>query len=370
MNTVPNLTTITLRTLAFLVLAVKSSLILVSISTLAWSDQLVLKNGDRVTGKIVKKDGKTLAFKSQLLGLVNVAWDQVASVSTDEQVNVALSNAKELEANLQTREDRIELTGPGGVRETVLPSDIVALRNSEEQRTYARFLRPGLFDLWVVTGSFNIAGAKGNAETSVLTTPVSFVRASRTSRTTAYFNSIRSTAQVGGVSGETAKAIRGGWAYSRKLTARLSANGFNDYEFDKFQALDLRVVMGAGLGYEILNRERSGLMLVGGAAWNRESFGPANAPSFTRNSAEAFWGDDFHLNLSPRTDIVQSFRMFNNLSNTGEFRMNFDLGTKTQLNRWLIWNVALSDRYLSNPVTGRERNDFLYTFGLGFTFSR
>lgn len=335
----------------------------------AWSDQIVLKNGDRVTGKIVKKDGKTLTFESKFFGLVKVNWDEVTTISTDEQLYVALSNTKEMEAKLQTEENRIQLTGPG-VLETVPPTDIVALRNSTEQRTYERLLRPGLFDLWAVTGSLNVAGAKGNAETSTLTTPVNFERASRTSRTTAYFNSIRSTAQIGGLSGETAKAIRGGWAYSRKLSSRVLAKGFNDYEFDKFQALDLRVVLGGGLGYEILNRETTYLALNGGAAWNRETFGPANASPFTRNSAEAYWGNDFRVTLRPGTDLIQSFRMFNNLSNTGEFRMNFDIASKTQLNRWLIWNVALSDRYLSNPVTGRERNDFLYTFGLGFIFSR
>jgi hypothetical protein len=50
--------------------------------------------------------------------------------------------------------------------------------------------------------------------------------------------------------------------------------------------------------------------------------------------------------------------------------MNFDVGATMKLTNWLNWNVALSDRYLSNPVPGRKKNDFLYSTGFGFTFAR
>jgi putative salt-induced outer membrane protein YdiY len=253
----------------------------------------------------------------------------------------------------------------------VSPSDIVALRSEAEQRAYERFLHPGLLDLWVVTGSLNLAGSKGNATTSTLITPFNFVRASNASRTTAYFNSIRSTATINGISAKTAQAVRGGWAYNRNITKKLFFSGFNDYEYDRFQALDLRVVLGGGLGYSLWTGENGRFAVLGGFAWNRESFSPA-APiaPFTRNSAEAYWGNDFNYKLNTRPTVVQSFRMFNNLSNTGEYRVNFDAGATTVLFKWLTWNIALSDRYLTNPAPGRKSNDFLYSTGFGFAFAR
>jgi len=129
-------------------------------------------------------------------------------------------------------------------------------------------------------------------------------------------------------------------------------------------------VLGGGLGYQVWIREASRLGVVGGGAWNREKFSPAAAPGFTRNSAEAYWGDDFNHKLNARLNLTQTFRMFNNLSNGGEYRVNFDIGATTQLTRWLNWNVSLSDRYLSNPVAGRKNNDLLYTTGVGFSFAR
>jgi hypothetical protein len=108
------------------------------------------------------------------------------------------------------------------------------------------------------------------------------------------------------------------------------------------------------------------LNLLGGADYNHSSF----STPLTRNAAEAFWGDEYTLKLTGASSLTQSFRMFNNLSDTGAYRVNLDLGVATRIKKWLSWNLALSDRYLSNPVPGRKSNDWLYTTGLGITFAR
>jgi putative salt-induced outer membrane protein YdiY len=333
------------------------------------ADLIVLKDGDRVTGDIVGKAGGKLTVQSKNFGLITVNWDDIETINAQNPLYVVLPGDRTVKATIQSRDGRIQVAAPDAPQ-TVEPGEIVALRNEAGQAAYERMLRPGLLDLWTITGSLNIAGTKGNAETSTITTPINFLRASNTSRTTAYFNSIRATATINGVDAQTAQAVRGGWGYNRNLTSRIFATTFNDYEFDKFQSLDLRVVLGGGLGYQIWTAERGRLAAVAGAAWNREKFDPVDAERFTRNAAEAYWGNDFNYKLNARTSLVQSFRMFNNLSQTGEYRMNFDIGAATQLTKWLTWNVSLSDRFLSNPVPGRQKNDLLYTTGLGFTFAR
>jgi putative salt-induced outer membrane protein YdiY len=339
-----------------------------SLST-AWADQIVLKDGDRITGSVVKKDGQTVTVQTKNFGAVTLKWDDIATIRTDQPLNVVLPGDRTVNANIQTQDGRIQVAA-AGAPQTVDASDILALRNAAEQKTYERLLRPGLLDLWSVSGSLGISGTKGNAETSTFTTPFNFVRASNTSRTTAYFNSIRASAKLGATNTKTAQAVRGGWGYSRNLKKNVFANAFNDYEYDRFQSLDLRVVLGAGLGYQVWKSESARLAVVGGGAWNRESFSPATAQAFTRKSAEAYWGNDFSYKLGSRTNLVQSFRMFNNLSQSGQYRSNFDVGATTQLSKWLNWNVALSNRHLSNPAPGRKTNDVLYTTGLGFSFSR
>jgi hypothetical protein len=176
---------------------------------------------------------------------------------------------------------------------------------------------------------------------------------------------------VNGVNAQTAKAVRGGWAYNRNITKKVFANLFNDYAYDKFQSLDLGVTFGGGAGYLLWSHDASRLSVTGGGDWNRQAFGALGASTaFTRNSGEAFWGDDFNYKLNARTSFVETFRMFENLSDTGQSRINADAGATTQLTKWLNWNVSLSDRYLSDPVPGRKKNDFLYSTGLGFSWAR
>jgi len=335
-----------------------------------FADQITMKDGDRITGAIVKKDGDSVTIKSKNFGTVTLKWADVASVKSDQPLNVTLAGGKTVKANIETQGERIQVAAPGAPQ-VVDPKDVVTLRDDAEEKTYQKFLHPGLLDLWTVTGSLNLAGTKGNAQTSTLTTPVNFVRASNTTRTTAYFNSISSSAKINGVDSSTAKAVRGGWAYDRNLVKKIFANAFNDYEYDKFQSLDLRVVIGGGLGYHVWSHEASQLSVVAGIDWSRAAFSASGvSPAFTRNSAEAFWGDDFNYKLTGHTSFVQTFRMFNNLSDTGEYRVNADVGATTQLTKWLNWNVSLSDRYLSNPASGRKKNDFLYSTGLGFNWAR
>ena len=62
--------------------------------------------------------------------------------------------------------------------------------------------------------------------------------------------------------------------------------------------------------------------------------------------------------------------MFNSLSNSDEYCVNFEPGATTQSKQWLNWDIALSDRYLTNPVPGRGNSDFLYSTGLGFSWAR
>lgn len=335
------------------------------------ADQIVMKNGDRVTGSIVKKDAKNLTIKTEYFGEVTLPWDKVDSVTADKPINIQLSSGQIVEGSLATTGEKLEVTAESGVKQVVAPSEIAALRNESEQKKYNRLLNPGLTELWTIDGTIAIAGTSGNAKTATFTTPVNAVRDTRTDKTTAYFNFIRSSATINGTSAATAQAVRGGWGYNRNLGPKLFVTTFNDYEYDRFQNLDLRIVLGGGLGYKLWRGERGQFDLVGGGAWNRESFDPIRpSEPFTRSSAEAYWGNDFKLKLNSRLSLHENYRMFNNLTNTGQYRQNIDVGISTKLSSWLTWNASASDRYLSNPVPGRKKNDFLYSMGLGFTITR
>lgn len=331
----------------------------------AWADQVVLKNGDRLTGAIIKKDGQNITVKTTHLGVIVAPWDQVESIITEKPLNIVLGDGKTLQGVLSATGGKTEIATSNG-KISIQQADIATIRNDDEEKVYQRMLHPGWGQLWAGTGTIGLAGTSGNAKTMTFTTGVNVNRATNRDKTTLYFSFIKASSTVNNVNSDTAKAIRGGIGYGHNVSSRLFFNVFNDYEYDRFQNLDLRFVLGGGAGYQALKTNRHRLDLVAGAAYNRSSF----STPLVRKSAEIYWGNEYSLKLSSATSLTQSYRMFNDMTHTGDYRVTLDVGLNTKLFKRLSWNVSLSDRYLNNPAPGRKTNDFLYTTGLGIAFSK
>lgn len=341
-------------------------LILPLLAASAWADQVRLKNGDQITGKIQKKDGANLTIKSDIFGPVTIPWESITQVSSDEPLTVVLPDGKSVQGKIGSENQMLEVATPAA-KETVAMAKVDAIRNAEEQKAWERMQNPGLLALWTGFADLGISFTRGNALSSTVATSMKASRTTRTDKISAYFSQIYAKGRMAdGTTADTARAVRGGWAYNRNIGPRLFVNLFNDYEYDAFQNLDLRFVLGGGLGYSVIKKESTQLDLQAGADYNHEAF----STPLTRQSAEFYWGDNLTHKFSKNTSLVQRFRMFNNLTNTGDYRMNFDLGTATVLKKWLSWQLTFSDSYLNNPAPGRLKNDILLTTGLRFSFAR
>ncbi len=54
----------------------------------ALADQVVMKNGDKLTGSITKSDGKTLVLKTDYAGDLTIKFDEIQSLSSTGDLNV------------------------------------------------------------------------------------------------------------------------------------------------------------------------------------------------------------------------------------------------------------------------------------------
>ena len=337
------------------------------LSLTAFADQIVMKNGDRVTGSIIKKDAAQLTVKSVHFGTVILPWNEIESVKSDKPLTVELSNKKSVEGPIASSGDKIVI----GSNEPVAPKDIVAIRNADEQKTYLRNLHPRLTELWTINGTIGFAGTAGNARTHTFTVPINLVRATRNDKLEIHFNLIRSGATVNGVSSPTASAVRGGFSYNRNLAPKFFVALLNDYEQDRFQNLNLRTVAGGGLGWHAWKRDRGFIDLTAGSDFNHESFSVTSTTlPFSRSLAEAYWGNNLSWKLNKRITFTEAYRMFNVLTPPGAYRQNGDFTMSMSVTKYFTWNASLSDRYLSNPPLGLKKNDFLYSTGLGFKFAK
>src|SRR5437773_1654453 len=241
-----------MRKLAFL-LAVFSSLLCCEVS----ADQVTMKNGDRLTGTIVKFDGDKLTIKSEFAGEVQIPWAAIEKMTSDQPV---------YEAELARQRQAI----------------------------------------WNGSADAGLSATRGNSDTLVISLGTQVARATQRDKLSFYAASLLARNGTNGVSITTAEAIRGGARYDRDISKRLFGFGLTDLEHDKFQKLDLRLVLGGGLGFHARKTEKTRLDLFGGGSYNREKF----SIGLTRNSAEALLGEELSYQMSETTSLSQSAVLF------------------------------------------------------------
>ena len=343
----------------------------------AHADQITLNNGDHITGQIVKSDGKKLTVKTEFMGAVEIAWEAVASLTSDQPVYLTLTDDQTVVGKISTAGEQFEVQTKETGRVKVAKASIGAVRNEAEYNAWKaevdRLRNPGLLDLWAGALDVGLSFARGNAEANTFTLAANAVRATPRDKISVYATSIRSSARKRTERDFVAVAnvIRGGARYDVNLSSRTFVFGFGDLEFDEFQNLDLRLSLGGGFGYHAIKNERTTFDVFGGGAYTKEYF--STGTPLQRSRGEILVGEELTHKLSARSLLRERLVLYPNLAQRGEYRLQFDTSLSTNLNKWLAWQVTFSDRYLSNPpvlVPALKKNDTLLTTGLRFTFAK
>ena len=98
----------------------------------ASADQVTLKNGDRLTGTIVKSDGKTLLLKTDAAGDITLKWDAVGGIVSSQPLSLQLSDGKIVSGNVTTEDGKFEVATRDRGEVAATRDSVVAIRNGEE----------------------------------------------------------------------------------------------------------------------------------------------------------------------------------------------------------------------------------------------
>lgn len=350
-------------------------------ATGALADQITLKNGDRLTGTVVKSDAKTLLLKTDFAGDVTLQWDAVTSIVSTQTLHLALKDGQTIVGTVATTDSKFEVatkeTGPV----TATKDAVVSVRNDAEQKAYddqiERLRHPHLTDFWSGLLDTGLSLTRGNSESLTYSLSGKAARVTDRDKISIYTTAIYADSTVKDVSSTTAHAIRGGVRGDLNVSEKFFVFGFTDFEYDQFQNLDLRNVIGGGFGYHAIKTKNTTFDVFGGGDFDQDFFGAIAAtattpasPAVTRKSGEVVLGETFNAKINNRTTITEQFSLFPNVSNTGSYRFQFDTTAATKLKNWLSWQVTYSDRYLSDPLPGFKKNDLLLSTGVRLTFGK
>ena len=344
--------------------------------TWAWADQVTLKNGDRLTGSIVKSDGKTLVLKTDYAGEVSIKFDAVQDMTSSTDLHVEMSGGKKAVGSLTTSGDNVVVATKDAGPVEAPRSSITTLRSPAEQAAYDKAQHPGWSEGW--TGGINLGFAltRGNSATKNLNLAFNGVRKGFKDKLSLYANSIYATNDLPTASPHTtANAVGGGARYDRDFAPRLFGFVNGDFYHDALQNLDLRSLFGGGLGFHAIKSDTTTLDLLGGINYTHESYSsfliPPDQiiPAVTHNLAGATLGQEFTHKLGKVTVFTQNLYFYPDLSNAGQYRGTLNAGLVTKINKWLGWQNSIADVYVSNPPTGKRKNDLLLSTGLNFSFT-
>ena len=98
-----------------------------------FADQIVMKNGDRLTGKIGKSDDKSLVIKTEFAGEVTVDWSAIQDVKSDQPLHVSLKDGKSVVGPVTTADGKIQVSTKTAGNVEVPKDSIVVMRSDPEQ---------------------------------------------------------------------------------------------------------------------------------------------------------------------------------------------------------------------------------------------
>lgn len=342
-------------------------LLVVVLAPTVFADQITIKNGDRLNGTIISSDAKTLVLKTEYAGAVTIKWDFVQQIESSQPLYVGTKGGQVIVGPVTTSDSKLAVTTKESGSVAVAKADVTSLRNADEEKkaeaAIDRLQHPSLGDLWAGTFDTGVGLVRGNSDSTNFTFGLNAVRATTRDKISLYTNSAFSRSAVNGVASTTAQSIAGGVRYDLNVSDKAFGFGTVDLFNDRFQALDLRTVIGAGGGYHAIKNGRTTLDLLVGGTFNREFF-----TTFNRSSAEVLLGETFTRKFLASSAFNEALFFYPNLSYTGNYRSTLSLGLVTKLTKLLSWQTSFNDYYLSNPPPGKRSNDLLFSTGLRLTF--
>jgi len=369
------------------------------------TDFVSLKNGDRLTGKILRSDGKTITIKTDYAGDVEIKWDAVDGFSSSEKLYLSLRDGQTIvgtvtsaaggQVSVQTAETgvvtttREAITGvrtdTGVVDKTVDTLGKVAKKTTDAVKDATKdvvdvsagvYPYPGLLKGWQGNFDIGLALTAGNTNSINFVMGLDASRETATDRLSLYASQIYAKSSVNDETVTTANAFRGGLRYDWKFKPRWSAFVFGQAETNDIQGLDFRFSFGGGLNYRAIDTERKKLDLFAGGAFTRDYYEsdffepPFDPDDLSKNSFELLFGDEYTWRISDRYRLKQRLEFYPNVTDFGEFRLNFDLNFSADLTRRIAWQNNFSYRWFTNPPPGFNQQDMIFTTGLRFKFGK
>lgn len=134
--------------------------------------------------------------------------------------------------------------------------------------------------------------------------------------------------------------------------------------YDKVRKIDYQYEIGPGVGRHLLTRTNMALNAEIGFSFQEQNFSNASR----RNELRLRLAEDYFWKLNSKVKLEQKAEIQPAFDNPADYRFRFETTVSYTLFNNVSWNVTLIDLYDSKPTTGVSNNDLQIRSGIGVSF--
>ena len=326
-------------------------LLLFLVSGYVLAGEVILTNGDRLTGIILEVKDGILTLETDYSEPVKLKFEAVEKMTSSEPVVIHLTDGEVLKGKITTNnKGQVAVAAESGRDAVAVELDNITALN------------PAAVEPASWKGNITIGGnwQDGNTETMNISAGALAVR--RTDNDRFLINFLYNSSEDSGK--RTAENTYGQLKYDYFLNPKWYLYLNVDMLSDEFKDINFRTSVGPGVGYQIWEEDDKALGLEAGVSYTSEDRDVGEDTDWLA----ARVGINFLYRLFANVLFTDQFVIYPNLDDTGEYTLRNEASLVTDIGA--DWAFRLSNIWErdSDPGPVLEQDDFTWILGLQYSF--
>ena len=318
-------------------------------------DEVLFKNGDRLTGKIVHLlDGK-MVFKSNVAGDVTVNLSDIQTLSSDDAIEVNLKDSTGFKQKvLSASPGRFGIVGTDATQaQEFAVADIVSINKPIPK--------------WTGNITAGLTSTHGNTKTETISASANMTKRTDNDRTQLSTDYAKGTQEdrVTGVDETIEDWWRAKGKYDYFFSKKRYAYVDGRYEKDAVSQLDRRVIIGGGYGHQWVESADMNFSTEIGLASLYEKF---DNQTESNSELSTQLGYNLDKKLTKNTKLAHDLTYYPALDKFSDYFLTTTVGIRTDLSTSFFATFKTIFNYDETPAVGAHKTDVKYFFGLGYSF--
>jgi putative salt-induced outer membrane protein YdiY len=318
-----------------------------------YTDRIILKNGDVITGNIKQLDRGKLRFKTLTMDTVFINWVDIESIDSVkylriEQVDGTFNNGVIQKADLSA-----ELVIEDHGQQVEVP--ILAVSTIQPIRVKQSFWRR-------LEGDFSAGIDFKTASEILLINLASNLRFREEKYELSFSANWNETSHT--ENNNSSRADISG-TYSKFLKNRWFWQGLAGLERNEELGLNKRILAGATAGRYLIQSPTLRIELNAGLVGNWE-----DREDGTSQSAEGLISSSLEIfkHTLPVTRLSASIDVFPGITESGRMRVNTNISLRNEVVRSVFWDLTFFSNFDNRPPEGASEEDYGIVTSIGATF--